>query len=319
MTLRAIVAALGGDLYQGGYRANVPAPGHSAGDRSISLLLSDGRVVIHGFGGVDWQAMRDTLRRDGFIDDTGRLTGAGRSALEPARPDHRLRRQTAIALWGGAFAIGPNSPAGRHLYRRAARGGAGVHDLRCHPAAPVSVYRSGGRTRPALVARISDVEDRLTAVELTYLDPNGAPASGLHLTRKTVGLVPRGAAVRLAPAAASMLVGEGVFTTLSAMDRFNLPGWALMAANNLAVWSPPVGVRRVLIAADRGVVGEQAAALLHHRLVASGVVARAVWPDPPFGDWNEAAMHTASKRRSEGGEGRRSGGDGPHRPAEISP
>lgn len=300
MTLRAIVAALGGDLYQGGYRANVPAPGHSAGDRSISLLLSDGRVVIHGFGGVDWRAMRDTLRRDGFIDDTGRLTGAGRSGLEPARPDHRLRRQTAIGLWSGAIAITSASPAGRHLDRRAVRGGAKVHDLRGHPAAPVSVYRSGGRNRPALIARISDVEDRLTAVELTYLDPNGAPASGLRLSRKTVGLVPAGAAVRLAPAAASMLVGEGVFTTLSAMNRFNLPGWALMAANNLAVWSPPVGVRRVLIAADRGVVGEEAAARLRRRLLTNGVVAHAVWPDPPFGDWNEAAMHAASKKVKRG-------------------
>lgn len=300
MTLRAIVAALGGDLYQGGYRANVPAPGHSAEDRSISLLLSDGRVVIHGFGGVDWRAVRDNLRRDGFIDDAGRLTGAGGSGLEPVRPDHRLRRQTAIALWGGAIAITPASPAGRHLDRRAVRGAAGVQDLRGHPAAPVSVYRSGGRTLPALIARISDVEGRLTAVELTYLDPNGAPASGLHLTRKTVGLVPAGAAVRLGPAGASMLVGEGVFTTLSAMDRFNLPGWALMAANNLAVWSPPVGVRRVLIAADRGVVGEQAAARLRHRLLTSGVVAHAVWPDPPFGDWNEAAMHAASRKEERG-------------------
>ena len=66
----------------------------------------------------------------------------------------------------------------------------------------------------------------------------------------------------LSPAAAEMVVGEGVFTTLSAIDRFRLPGWALMSANNLAAWTPPPEVRRVLIAADRGAVGEGAAARL---------------------------------------------------------
>ena len=59
MTLHAIVAALGGDLYQGGLRANVPAPGHSADDRSVSLLHADGRVIIHGFGAADWREVRD--------------------------------------------------------------------------------------------------------------------------------------------------------------------------------------------------------------------------------------------------------------------
>lgn len=300
MTLRSIVAALGGDLYQGGYRANVPAPGHSSEDRSISLLLTDGRVVIHGFGGVEWRTMRDTLRRDGFIDDAGRLIGQGRSAPGPARPDHRLRRETAMALWNGAIPIEAASAPGCYLARRAVRGSLASCSLRAHPAAPVSVYRSGGRTRPALIARISDAEDQLTAVELTYLEPNGALASTLRLTRKTVGLVPSGAAVRLALASSFMLVGEGVITTLSAMNRFDLPGWALMAANNLAAWSPPPDVRRVLIAADRGPVGEQAAAHLRRRLRASGVTADAVWPDPPFGDWNEAAMPAASQREERG-------------------
>ena len=144
-----------------------------------------------------------------------------------------------------------------------------------------------------MIARISDREDRLTAVELTYLDRNGRLASGLRLTRKTVGLVPAGAAVRLAPAAAEMLVGEGGVTTLCAMDRFQLPGWALMAANNLAAWTPPAQVRRVLIAADRGAVGEGAAARLRRRLVPGGLEVRIVLPDPPFGDWNEVAVAAA--------------------------
>ena len=33
MSLRTIVDVLGGDLYDRGFRANIPAPGHSPADR----------------------------------------------------------------------------------------------------------------------------------------------------------------------------------------------------------------------------------------------------------------------------------------------
>ena len=61
MSLRAIVEVLGGDLYDGGRRANIPAPGHSRADRSVSLLLKDDRVIVHTFGDGDWQAVLDDL------------------------------------------------------------------------------------------------------------------------------------------------------------------------------------------------------------------------------------------------------------------
>lgn len=293
MTLHRIVAALGGDLYAGGRRANVPAPGHSARDRSVSLLLTDDRVLIHGFGRSDWRTIRDRLQDRGFIDDAGRLTGGGTAGPWAPRPDPRLRLETASDLWAGCRALEGGDPADRYLNRRAVRGAAAASNLAFHPEAPVSVYRPHGRGRPALIARISDGDDRLTAVELTYLDRNGGLAPGLRLTRKTVGLVPAGAAVRLAPAAAELLVGEGVVTTLCAMDRFQLPGWALMAATNLAAWTPPALVRRVLIAADRGAVGEGAAARLRRRVALVGLEARILCPDPPFGDWNDVAVAVA--------------------------
>lgn len=201
MTLHAIAAALGGDLYAGGSRASIPAPGHSAADRSVSLWLTDGRVVIHGFGDVDWRAARDDLYARGFVDDAGRLTGGGCGRPSIPRPDRRLRLETALGLWNGTTGPASAGAAGFYLRRRAVQGVAAACNLRLHPSAPTSVYRPGGSARPALIARISDADDRLTAVELTYLDPNGLPATGLRLGRKTVGQVPPGAAVRLSPAA----------------------------------------------------------------------------------------------------------------------
>lgn len=301
MTLHKLVAALGGDLYAGGYRANVPAPGHRGMDRSVSLLLTEGRVVIHGFGGADWRSVRDWLRDQGFIDAQGRLADGGQGPPERTRPDCTLRHETASRLWEGGLALQQGTLARRHLALRAVAGGAKMHNLRHHPAAPTSVYQPGRHTRPALMARISDDADRLTAVELTYLDPNGRRASGLRLSRKTVGHVPVGAAVRLAPAAPQMLVGEGVVTTLAAMQHFDLPGWALRSANNLAAWTPPDGVRHVLIAADNGPVGIGAAARLRMRLTRAGVSARVGAPDHPFADWSEAAVAVAEAGRVEEG------------------
>ena len=84
MSLKPIVQALGGDLYDRGLRANIPAPGHSAADRSVSLLLREGRVIVHTFGDGDWKDVLDYLRGEGLVDahnaplgwvDTANLSG----------------------------------------------------------------------------------------------------------------------------------------------------------------------------------------------------------------------------------------------------
>ncbi|MDP3406324.1 MAG: toprim domain-containing protein [Brevundimonas sp.] len=300
MTLHAIVAALGGDLYHGGRRANVPAPGHSAGDRSVSLLVSGDRLVIHSFGAADWRAVRDHLAELRLIDVEGRITGGGRSGPSSSmiRPDRATRVATARRLWDGAGPLAPGSLSHRHLVGRSVSlDPVGIEALRHHPDAPVSVFRAAGPTRPALVARISDAGGRLTAVELVYLDPNGRRADRLRVARKTVGVVPPGSAVRLSPPARHMLVGEGVLTVLSAIERFGRPGWALMSAQNLLAWSPPPGVGQVLIAADRGAAGERAAVGLLSRLRSRGLAVSVALPPEPFEDWNAAA---ANWRREEG-------------------
>src|SRR5271156_4753459 len=68
MSLLRIVQTLGGDLYDRGRRANIPAPGHSAWDRSVSLLLENGRVIVHTFGDGDWRSVLDDLRARQLID-----------------------------------------------------------------------------------------------------------------------------------------------------------------------------------------------------------------------------------------------------------
>lgn len=316
-TLHGIVQALGGDLYQGGRRANVPAPGHSASDRSVSLLLTDDRLIIHGFGSADWRMVLDDLKARGLVNAAGRPPVGNTSARAVVAAPKRERTGVAARLWQEAVPLEPGSLSARYLRtRRIELDPRRMDDLRHHPALPLAVYDRSPATRPGLVAAIRAPEGGLTAIELTYLDPNGRRATGLRVPRKTVGVMALGSAVRLAPAGRDHLVGEGVCTTLSAMQRFDLPGWALLSIRNLVAWSPPRGVRRVIIAGDRGQPGETAALQLGHRLRALGVSGRIVFPPPGFGDWNEAGPGRTTLEGEEG-RGRAPGrrGDGPRGPA----
>ena len=57
MSLKNIVAKTAGDLWAAGAQANIPAPGHSSVDRSVSLLMGkDGKVRIEYPPGLaqDW-------------------------------------------------------------------------------------------------------------------------------------------------------------------------------------------------------------------------------------------------------------------------
>ncbi|MFX7620657.1 hypothetical protein ABTJ52_19740, partial [Acinetobacter baumannii] len=83
----------------GGRRANVPAPGHSRRDRSVSLLERDGRLIIHTFGGADWRAVRDDLRARGLLGDEGAGQGQDRPSIASDNVSRQRRRQTAELLW----------------------------------------------------------------------------------------------------------------------------------------------------------------------------------------------------------------------------
>ena len=291
MSLQAIVRVLGGDLYDGGRRANIPAPNHSANDRSVSLLLQGDRVVVHTFGDGDWKTVLDDLRRRGLVDQaniptSGHVAAVGRRSGD-AGAAPRERVEAAVRLWDAAVPLGRTLSARHCRLRGVARDLPGPGALRHLAEAPVSAYRPGRHRRPALLAGVQDADGRYVAVEITYLDPNARRAVDLRLSRKTVGAAPSGTAVRLDPLAPDMLVAEGVFTTLSASEWFGLPGWALMSTRNLRAWTAPPEVRSVLIAADRGRDGELSAETLRRRLTEAGVMATVALPPPPWGDWNE--------------------------------
>ncbi len=295
MSLKNIVAKTGGDLWGAGAQANIPAPGHSSVDRSVSLLVGrDGRVIINSFGGASWQEVIDDLKDRGLVDEQRRPLGFGGQSRESyARLpiDDAERRRTALKLWELGREVSSHSLTARHVRSRHVRRLLPGPDVLRHAAEmPIRVYdREATRTQPAMLVAVSDATGVMTAVEITYLDPNARRSGRLRLSRKTVGKVPPSSAVRLDPVGTEMLAGEGVFTTLSASERFHLPGWALLSTRNLRTFAPPVGLRSLLIAADRGRDGEASANLLAGRARRAGLKVRIEYPPGLAQDWNEAA------------------------------
>jgi len=300
--LEALARAYGGDAYAGGRRALLPASGHSRADRSVSLWLRDGRVLAHSFGGGDWRDVLDDLRARGWIDADNRLLCGGAPAPSPApRPDRSRaeRRRIADALWQAAAPIRDGTAAAAYGRARAvALADLARPGLRAHAAVATQVYDDAGPRLAALLAGVRDAEGEVCAVEVTYLDARGRRSRVAHPPRKLVGVLPAGSAVRLGSGGEALLVAEGVFTTLSAMARFGLPGWALLSTSNLRRWWAPPDVRRVLIAGDRGPDGERSALLLCARLRAAGVAAEVVFPPPGAGDWNDLAQAEEKEGRS---------------------
>ncbi|WP_158912750.1 toprim domain-containing protein [Caulobacter sp. S45] len=301
MSLVQIVRALGGELYEGGRRANVPAPGHSRFDRSVSLLYENERVVAHCFGDGDWKAVLDDLRGRGLIDGENRPTslviGSAAPRISAPPASRTLRVATAQRLWETGRPLG-RSPAAQYLRRRGVtRALPGPDAARYLAEAPTAAYAAKSRTRPALMLGVRGPDGGLSAIELTYLTPGGHRATDLKLSRKTVGVMPQASAVRFDTPGPKLLVAEGGVTTLVASQRFGLPAWALLSTSNLRGWIAPEGVEAVLIAGDNGSDGEASAARLAVRLEDQGVAAEMVFPPAPHGDWPDLAMAETGGRR----------------------
>ena len=97
-----------------------------------------------------------------------------------------------------------------------------------------------------------------------------------------------GGAIRLSEPGEELLAGEGMETTGSAAAAFNVPGWALLSARNLSLFSPPQHLKRLIVATDDDKAGHTAFQRLRQRLPETLPVERAL-PPHGFNDWNDWA------------------------------
>lgn len=283
--LERIVEACGGDLLDGGRRALIPGPGHSPRDRSVSLLEGDdGHILIYCFSPKDdWRDVRRALEERGLLiagDKAPEAPWTGATASPPPRGERVLR---AKRFWDEALAV-RSTIAERYLKHRAVQVLADLPALRFHPAMTSLEDRL---RRPALLSAIVGDDGDLQGVEITLLSPDGSAKASLNTPRRIVGRM-MGGAVRLGEPDDRLIVGEGVMSVASASCALRLPAWALLGAHNLALFTPPSRVKRIVIATDHDAAGSAAYRHLKRRLAPSSAVDCAP-PPRDYSDWNDWA------------------------------
>jgi putative DNA primase/helicase len=284
-----------------GWMARCPA--HDERTPSLSIRYANDRILVHCFGGCDQKTVLDALERRGLWRRPDRLgRRPPRAVARPRLPQqHRVAspsyRDFGFQLWDqGAllfedrrFEEGSWPPVLRRYFSsRHLRPYDPCQRLRFHPEAPAG---RGALLLPALLALVTGVNDQPIAVQATFLKPDGSGKADIEPNRKTYDSTV-GGAVRLLEGDDALILGEGVETTLSAMQATGEGGFALLGTSGLRnVRLPHVyKERQVLIAADNDASGSGQAAAREagRRLKLDGFVdVRMRTPDQPGQDFND--------------------------------
>lgn len=169
------------------------------------------------------------------------------------------------------------------------RGITALHEagaLRFHPRC---YYRpdenAPTETWPAMIARVTDLDSRITGAHRTWLDPSGRGKAPIDTPRRAMGDL-LGNAVRFGVANDVLAAGEGIETMLSLRCVLpTLPMAAALSANHLAAMLLPLTLRRLYIARDADAAGDASVTSLTERAEAAGL--EAIPLSPRLGDFNE--------------------------------
>jgi putative DNA primase/helicase len=150
-----------------------------------------------------------------------------------------------------------------------------------HSGPPVSFH-------PAMLAKVTDATGRPVMIHRTYLTMSGTKAPVEKVRMFCAGKVPPGSAVRLAAAAPTMGIAEGIETALAATKLFGVPTWAALNDGGVEKFEPPAGTQHLLIFGDNDAsgAGQKAAFALAAR-VAPRMHVDVKLPEVAGTDWND--------------------------------
>ncbi|MGI8705066.1 MAG: DUF7146 domain-containing protein [Sphingomicrobium sp.] len=254
-------------------------------DRSPSFTIFDGGVRFHCFGCGASGDVLDYLQRlhDVSLPEAAAMLQGGQVPVVAVRRLHdEPERDTtgeAIAIWRSAAPVA-GTPAEAYLRGR------GLH-------LPISAsirfarlrYGSRGGLHPCLVALLASVNNKTVGVQRTYLKPDGSGKADVPTPKLSLGRV-RGAAIRLAPCAAQLVVTGGLEDGLTLQQEFGQAVWSATGEGNMAAMQLPVGVHTVVIGADNDASGECHAKRAAEAFALQGREARIVRPARGHKDFN---------------------------------
>jgi len=238
-------------------------------------------VIRESCGLLDFKDVADEARR--FL------------SLPQPEPDPQPRRRPSSAPAGSPESarrlISMSQPitgtiVETYLRKRGITALHGTGALRFHPRC---YYRpdsfSPTETWPAMIASVTDLDNRITGAHRTWLSPDGSGKAPIDTPRRAMGDL-LGNAVRFGRATHVMAAGEGIETILSLrMALPHMPMAAALSAAHLAAILFPATLRRLYIARDDDPAGDHAMAGLVERAQAVGI--EAITLSPRLGDFNE--------------------------------
>lgn len=243
-------------------------------------------IVREALGLVDFKDIADEARR--FLSlphpepkDAARDPKAG--TLASGSPEAARRLFAMLQPISGTLAQ-------TYLRGRGITDLSAISSLRFHPRC---YYRpdehSPRRMLPAIVAAVTDLEDRLTGAHRTWLAPDGSGKAEVDTPRRAMGDL-LGHGIRFGVADDVLAAGEGIETVLS--PRMVLPRMPMLAATSaahLAAILFPATLRRLYVLRDRDPAGDGARDSLVERAASAGI--EAVVLSPRLEDFNEDLRH----------------------------
>jgi putative DNA primase/helicase len=281
---RSIAEALG-NSYRSGQWWRCRCPVHNSTGATLALRSVGVGLQVRCFARCSSAVILAELHRRGLIDRRAAASDSG-AAQRQGEADARDRTRRIVAarwIWdetepanwlietylGGRIILSPIPDT-----------------IRLHRALR---HKEANCRRPAMVCAVEHAEDGFVGIHCTYLAPNGeCKATAIEPVKRFIGPV-GGGAVRLAPAADTVAVCEGIETGLSYMEATGTPTWAALSARGIRSLILPDHLVEVIIAADPDPVGIIAARAAAKRWLGEGrqvSIAR-----PPLGlDFNDLAL-----------------------------
>jgi hypothetical protein len=174
--------------------------------------------------------------------------------------------------------------------------------LKFHPAVRHTPTK---QDLPALLALATDQTGEPLAVQCTYLARDGKGKAKVEKKdqRRTFGS-PKGGAVKLAEPVDGMplLLGEGVETTLTAIEATGYPGWATLGTSGLASINLADTVQEVILLAENDESGanQKAVDKVCPGLIERGIRVRIARPPAGLNDFNDLVKPEGSVGPSAG-------------------
>jgi DNA primase len=271
-------------------------PFHAEKTPSFEVNDAKGVFYCHGCGAAgDHYTILTRLGRMAFREAFEALSGDTFPIVDPADrvralEEDRAARAAAIKdvqlMWSRCVAP-QGTPAERYL--RDVRG----ITMALPPAVrfgvvPTSRDEAGNwkRPYPAAVFACTDETEQLVGLQRVFLRDDG---SAKRWTRSKLSLGrPRGAAVKLAPAASEIVICEGPEDGLTIAQE--LPGravWVALGTAMLPEMRFPSTVSTIVIAGQNDAPGRAAAEKAEEGLLQRGFAVTTAWPKPEYKDWND--------------------------------